>query len=280
MNYLTLPAVAKLNLFLRITGRRADNYHNIQTVFQLINFSEELTFTKRTDKTIRLITEIINIPSENNLITKAAKLLQKTSGCSLGCDITINKKIPLGAGLGGGSSNAATTLLALNTLWNLQLSHTQLIPLARALGADVPLFLHGQSAWAEGIGDILTPFILRPKWYVIVIPKCHVSTTTIFQDPTLNRQQAVIGMDNFSQDNGNNCFEAIVLKRYPEVKAAFDYIGQHTRARLTGTGSAVFATFDSEHKAGKMGALTKQNWKTIVTQGLNHSPVHAKLSTI
>ena len=277
MQHIALDSPAKLNLFLHITKQREDGYHEIQTLFQLINFCDHMTFTRCLDPNIRLVTPLMHIPTRQNLIYQAAKLLQQTTQCRLGCDITINKRIPVGGGLGGGSSNAATTLLALNKLWNLKLSLDELSQLGLKLGADVPVFIHGHSAWAEGIGEKLTPMILKPKWYVLLLPKVEVNTQALYQCDSLKRDFSPLPTACYGEDVHINAFEDVVRNKYSKINDALDWLSQHCPAQLTGTGSTVFAAFDSRQKASRIAALAKQFWPTFLTEGLNHSPVHVKL---
>ena len=277
MNHIALKSPAKLNLFLHIINQRQDGYHNIQTVFQLINFCDDLTFTRSLDPSIRLITPLMQIRTHENLIYRAAKLLQSTTQTRVGCDITINKRIPLGSGLGGGSSNAATTLLALNKLWNCQLSLDALCQLGSQLGADVPVFIYGHSAWAEGIGERITPMILKPKWYVLLLPKVHINTHRLYQSDQLKRDCTPLVTAHYPTSDIGNVFEPVVRQQYPLVNQALEWLSAHGEAKLTGTGAAVFAAFDDPQKAGHVARLAQSQWPTFLTEGLNHSPVHAKL---
>jgi len=278
MTFLALPAPAKLNLFLHITHQRNDGYHEIQTLFQLIDYNDQLTFRLNTDPTIRMITHHINLPDANNLILHAAQLLQQKSQCQLGCDIALNKKIPMGAGLGGGSSDAATTLIALNKLWKLHYDQPQLCELGRQLGADVPLFIHGYSAWGEGLGDDLTAAILPKRWYCLLLPNIQIETKRCYQHPTLNRQTPKIDRHYFSLDTGHNDFEPVVIELYPQIATLLTKARQYAPTYLTGTGAALFARFDNEDDAILMATRMSSHVNTHVCQGLNHSPVHNQLS--
>jgi len=191
------PAPAKLNLLLRIVGRRADGYHLLQTVFQFVDLCDQLTFDVRTDGVIKRVTPLEEVPEEQDLVVRAARLLQQEIGTGLGAEIALDKRLPMGGGLGGGSSDAATTLVALNTLWNAELTEDQLAALGIKLGADVPVFVRGYAAWAEGVGEALTPIDLPEPWYLILVPPCHVSTAEIFSDPALKKDASPITMDDF-----------------------------------------------------------------------------------
>ena len=243
----TWPAPAKLNLFLHINGRRADGYHDLQTIFQLLDYGDDLRFSVRDDGELHLRCDTDGLNTPDNLVLKAARALQQQmSGPSPGVDIDLYKRIPAGAGLGGGSSDAATTLVALNHLWQAGLSISELAALGATLGADVPVFVHGQSAWAEGIGDQLTPIILPKRWFVVLTPDCHVSTARVFSHEQLTRDTKAIRMAAFLAERSRNDCEALVRELYPPVDAALEWLSQFTRARMTGTGASVFAAFDEE----------------------------------
>lgn len=278
------PAPAKLNRFLHITGRRSDGYHNLQTVFQFITFCDYLWFEIRSDARISRADDIPGFSAEQDLSVRAAKLLQRHAGTALGVNIRLQKNLPIGGGLGGGSSDAATTLLALNYYWNTGLSVRELAALGLDLGADVPVFIHGQAAWAEGIGEEMTPVLLKEPWFVVLIPPCQVSTATIFNDPDLTRDSKPIKMRALTGDalnklcerNGNDC-EAVVLKRYPEVAAAFDWLSHYALARLTGTGACVFAAFDGQRQAEEVLAEKPDTLAGFVSHGRNVSPLRERL---
>jgi 4-diphosphocytidyl-2-C-methyl-D-erythritol kinase len=250
---ITLPAPAKLNLFLHITGRRADGYHNLQTVFQLLDYSDELRFSLRSDDQLRFTCNDRSLDNTDNLVVRAARLLQGTLQEALqrplGADIHLDKHIPAGAGLGGGSSDAATTLVALHRLWQGQLTRAALADLGLQLGADVPVFVMGHSAWAEGIGEDLTPVTLDPQYFLVLTPACHVATATIFSHQQLTRDSTAIKMCAFLAGQSRNDCEALVRKLYPAVDAALNWLSQFAPARMTGTGSSVFAAFSEEAQA-------------------------------
>lgn len=248
-SHLTLPAPAKLNLFLHITGRRADGYHLLQTVFQLLDYGDELGFSLRDDSQITLSCNSTELATDDNLVLRAAHLLREHSGATQGADIELIKRIPTGAGLGGGSSDAATTLVALNTLWQCRLERDTLAALGLRLGADVPVFVHGKSAWAEGVGELLQPVTLPTLYYLVLSPACHVSTATIFSHQQLTRDTRAIKMAAFLAGQSQNDCEMLVRTLYPEVNAALEWLSQFAKARMTGTGSSVFAAFDNEASA-------------------------------
>ncbi|CAN0574155.1 unnamed protein product, partial [Ectocarpus sp. 12 AP-2014] len=277
---LTLPAPAKLNRMLHIVGRRQDGYHTLQTLFQIINLSDYLTFNSRDDGVIHLTSELSGVSHDDNLIVRAARLLQKASGTPLGATLSIEKQLPMGGGLGGGSSNAATVLVGLNHLWQLDLSLATLAQLGLALGADVPVFVHGHSAWAEGVGEQLTPVTLDTPWFVIIHPGISVSTPSVFQDPQLTRDSRPITMARALQGGApgwrNDC-EAIVKERYPAIADALHWLAQHAPSRLTGTGACLFAAFETQQEAQEIAQLADQRWSTWVARGLNTSPLHDAL---
>ncbi|HBS84377.1 4-(cytidine 5'-diphospho)-2-C-methyl-D-erythritol kinase [Vreelandella alkaliphila] len=277
---LTLPAPAKLNRMLHIVGRRQDGYHELQTLFQFIDLCDYLTFTPRTDSTITLSNTLSGVAHNDNLIVRAAHLLQQASGIQQGVSVAIEKNLPMGGGLGGGSSNAATTLVGLNHLWQLGLSSEALAKLGLTLGADVPVFVHGHSAWAEGVGEKLTSVTLDTPWFVVIHPGVSVSTPAIFQDPELTRDSLPITMARALQGGApewrNDC-EAIVKKRYPPIAEALDWLTQHAPSRLTGTGACLFAAFDSQQAAQAVAYMAGQHWHSWVARGLNTSPLQDAL---
>lgn len=246
---LTLPAPAKINLFLHITGRRSDGYHLLQTVFQLLDHGDELSFRLRDDDQIRFHCDNAELSGDDNLVVRAAHLLRAQSDCNHGVDIELTKNIPAGAGLGGGSSDAATTLVALNHLWQCKLSTRQLAQMGLALGADVPVFVQAHSAWAEGVGEELTPVTLPTRYYLVLTPACHVSTSVIFSHQELTRDTHPIKMAAFLAGQSQNDCEMLVRRLYPEVNAALEWLSQFAPTRMTGTGSSVFAGFEDEASA-------------------------------
>lgn len=273
MNSLLISAPAKLNLFLHITGRRPDGYHELQSVFQLIDFCDELKVELSPDSSITLSCDNPALVNPDNLILRAAYALQSQTSCSLGAHITLTKRIPMGAGLGGGSSDAASTLLALNELWALNLSKHALADLGLSLGADVPVFIHGTCAWAEGVGEILTPMTLPDKWYLVINPACHVSTKEIFSHQELTRNTTPIKMAPFLAEQTRNDCENIVRKLYPAVDQALVWLGDRAEARMTGTGASVFASFNSESEAKRVLAQLPEHWTGFTAQSLQSSPL-------
>ncbi|SDO58990.1 4-diphosphocytidyl-2-C-methyl-D-erythritol kinase [Halomonas shengliensis] len=274
---LTLPAPAKLNRMLHITGRRADGYHELQTLFQFLDHGDTLHLAPRDDGKIRLTPGIAGVAPEENLIVRAARRLQAESGCPLGADIHLEKRLPMGGGLGGGSSDAATTLLGLDALWRLGLTLERLAALGLALGADVPVFVHGHAAWAEGIGERLTPVTLDTPWFVVVHPGIEVATPAVFRAPELTRHTPPITMARALQGGAsswrNDC-EATVRALYPPVAAALDWLSERAPTMLTGTGACVFARLATEEQADRLLAEIGGRWKAFKARGLNRSPLH------
>ncbi|MBV2128263.1 4-(cytidine 5'-diphospho)-2-C-methyl-D-erythritol kinase [Arsukibacterium indicum] len=275
---LTLPAVAKLNLFLHITGRRPDGYHNLQTLFQLLDYGDQLHFTPRKDSQLNLQCNDPTLQGQDNLIKKAGRLLQQHSGCQLGCDIVLDKKLPMGGGLGGGSSDAATTLLALNALWQLKLSNQQLAALALKLGADVPLFVTGYSAFAEGVGEKLVPVNLPEKVYLVVTPPCHVSTAEIFQHPDLTRNSPTLSLESLFNSPWRNDCQPLVEQLQPIVALTLQWLVEYGPCRMTGTGASVFAEFPDTASAQQALSKLPSNCRGFIAKGVNQSPVMAALA--
>lgn len=271
------PAPAKLNLFLHVTGRRADRYHNLQTVFQLIDLSDMIGITIREDGRIDRPDGPAGVDPELDLTVRAARSLQQASGCQLGATLRIRKRIPMGGGLGGGSSDAATVLLALNHIWGCGLSMDQLAGLGLPLGADVPVFVRGSSAWGQGVGEDLQPVELPQAWYVVIHPGVAVGTREVFQSPELTRNSPIITIRDFFQSGGRNDCEPVVRARFPEVADALDWLGQFAPARLTGTGSCIFASCATAIDAERLAARVPDRWTSYVARGLNVSPVHELL---
>ena len=271
------PAPAKLNRFLHIVGRRLDGYHLLQTVFQFIDRCDYLSFEPRADGLVCRQGAVEGVASEADLTVKAARLLKDTCGVAQGVTIGIDKRLPIGGGLGGGSSDAATTLMALNCYWEIGLSVTQLADLGLRLGADVPVFVHGQSAWAEGVGERLTPVDLDQPWFVVLVPDCTVSTKAVFNDPELTRDSQPITIRDFIAGNAGNDCAPVVYRRYPAVAAAAAWLSRHGRTRLTGTGACVFTAFADRTAAERVAAQIPEPWSGFVARGLRHSPLAARL---
>ncbi len=267
------PAPAKINLMLRITGQREDGYHLLQTVFQLTNLCDWLTFHPVDDGRISLHSPLSGVPEETDLTIRAAKLLKQESGCKQGVCIEVEKNLPMGGGLGGGSSDAATTLLVLNQLWELDLSVINLMQLGLQLGADVPVFVFGQTAWAEGIGEKLKKIEVAEKWLVVIKPDCHVDTKKIFSVKNLTRDSKSITMPDFLLGQHQNDCVDVVRKLYQPVENALFDLNAFSEARLTGTGACVFAQFDSEQLAREAYMSLTKRWQVYITKGLNRSPL-------
>jgi len=265
---------AKINLFLHITSQREDGYHNLQTAFQFLDYSDVLEFEVTGNKEVELLTPIKGVDNNDNLIVRAAKLLQQHAKVEQGVEIKLDKHLPMGGGLGGGSSNAATTLVALNKLWNCQLSNDELAGLGLTLGADVPVFIHGYAAWAEGVGEELTQIKPDEPWYVVLIPDCHVSTAEIFSYSQLTRDCKSMTIAGFLSGEGRNVCEDVVVKHYRSVAEALDWLSQYAKPRMTGTGACVFAGFENQDKAQKVLNRLPDNWQGFVAKGCNKSPLY------
>ncbi|WP_339414202.1 4-(cytidine 5'-diphospho)-2-C-methyl-D-erythritol kinase [Pseudomonas sp. EA_35y_Pfl2_R5] len=277
---LILPAPAKLNLMLHILGRRADGYHELQTLFQFLDFGDELGFALRSDGEIHLHTPIDGVPHDSNLIVRAARLLQQHANCTLGADIWLDKRLPMGGGIGGGSSDAATTLLGLKHLWQLDCSEEQLATLGLSLGADVPVFVRGHAAFAEGVGEKLQPVPLSEPWFLVAIPQVLVSTAEIFSDPELTRDTPPIKVRSLLEGGGRNDCQPVVTKRYPEVRNALILLNKFVSARLTGTGACVFGSFPNQDDADKVARQLPATLPSFIAQGRNISMLHRKLETL
>jgi len=283
---LAWPAPAKVNLMLRITGRRADGYHELQTVFQFLDLCDELQFKINTDGRIKRQAGPADISVEDDLVVRSARALQRVSGSGLGVDIWLRKRIPAGAGLGGGSSDAATTLHALNRLWKLELDHDQLADIGLTLGADVPVFVRGFAAFAEGIGERLQPVAIGEQWYLLITPDVHVSTAEIFSDPDLTRDSPAIKICDLSTAGWDNVCVPVVIGRYPEVAKALKLLNGFAEARMSGTGASIFATFASKREAEQVlqqleaTADWGYGWKPFICQGRNRSPLFDFMNTL
>ena len=272
------PAPAKLNLFLHVTGRRADGYHELQTVFQLIDLCDTISIRVRDDGRIERPDGPVGVDPESDLTVRAARALQQASECRLGATLRVRKRIPMGGGLGGGSSDAASVLLGLNAVWGCGLSVDALAKLGLPLGADVPVFVRGSSAWGEGVGENLQPLELPDAWYVVIHPGVHVGTRDVFQSPELTRNSPVITIRDFFQSGGRNDCEPVVRGRFPAVAEALDWLGRFAPARLTGTGSCIFASCASAIDAERIAARVPQRWTNYVARALNVSPVRELLT--
>lgn len=271
------PAPAKLNLFLHITGRRSDGYHQLQTVFQFLDIHDDVFLKVNPDGEILASHRHPGFDEENDLTLRAARILQAETGCRSGVEIELVKNLPVGGGIGGGSSDAATVLLALNYLWDTGLSQQELAHLGLQLGADVPVFIHGQACWAEGVGEEIQPVELPEPVYLLVYPKVHVSTGQIFSAAELTRNTSPIKIADFLAGQTRNDCEAVVRAQVPEVDEAMRWLDQYAPARLTGTGSCVYAEFDSHQLAQQAADQLRQDWQTWVTRGCNQSLMHKRL---
>ncbi|HKI73159.1 MAG TPA: 4-(cytidine 5'-diphospho)-2-C-methyl-D-erythritol kinase [Pseudomonadales bacterium] len=271
----TLPAPAKLNLFLNIIGRRPDGYHQLQTAFQLIDLCDELAFEPADELSVAC--PGVEIPLEDNLVFRAADALRAATGCNAGAHITVDKRIPEGGGLGGGSSDAATTLVGLDRLWSLGLSREALMEIATGLGADVPVFVYGRCAWGEGIGEILQPIDFSEKIYLIVQPECAISTARIFAADDLTRNGTAITIAHFLRQGSENVCEPVVRRLYPAVDAVCRWLSQWGDARMTGTGSCVFVALDTEAEARQILTSVPEAWRAFVAHGITESPLYDAL---
>ncbi len=267
------PAPAKLNLFLHVVGRRRDGYHLLQTAFRFIDYGDELSFVVRADGLIHRSTALEGVPAEQDLSVRAAQALQQATGCQEGADIGVIKRLPLGGGLGGGSSDAATTLIALNRLWRTGLTRERLQQLALTLGADVPVFVFGENAFAEGIGERLQTLQLPPAWYLILVPELAVSTAEIFSAAELTRNTNAITIAAFSVGQGRNDLEPVVCRRYPQVARHLEWLRQYGDARMTGSGGCVFCSFDSEEYARRVVSELPPDMRGFVARGLDRHPL-------
>lgn len=267
------PAPAKLNLFLHVVGRRKDGYHLLQTAFRFIDYGDELSFSVRADGLIRRTTALEGVPAEQDLSVRAAQALQRETGCREGADIGIVKRLPMGGGLGGGSSDAATTLIALNRLWRTGLTRDRLQQLALTLGADVPVFVFGKNAFAEGIGERLQALQLPSAWYLILVPELAVSTAEIFSAAELTRNTNAITIAPFSVGQGRNDLEPVVCRRYPQVARHLEWLRRYGDARMTGSGACVFCAFDSEEQARRVLSELPADMRGFVARGLDRHPL-------
>ena len=277
------PSPAKLNLFLHINGRYKNGYHQLQSLFQILDYGDELAFDVNNSDKITLLDPIDGVVDDNNLIIKAALLLKQslpnTKTQNLGCNIHLKKRLPMGGGIGGGSSNAATTLLVLNQLWNCHLSEAKLATLGLTLGADVPIFIQGKTAFAEGVGEELQQVSLLEKTYLVLFPESHVSTAEIFSLPNLPRDTAKINFNDYSFANTHNDCQELVCDRYPNVAKALHWLLEYAPSRMTGTGACVFAIFEHRKEALDVQALLPEGSTSFIATGVDTSLLHKKLQT-
>ena len=273
----TFLAPAKINIFLHITGQRADGYHTLQSVFQLLGFYDKIHLKSTKNGEIKRKNEISGVPESQDLCGRAALALQKATGCKLGCEYAVEKNIPMGGGLGGGSSDAATVLLALNQLWQLNTSREVLMQIGLKLGADVPIFIFGQNAWAEGVGEILTPIELPEQYYVVLTPYVHVSTAQVFANSTLTKDTKPLKIADFSNGVNSNQFrndlEKVVSKEFPAVASTIKWLSQFGLARMSGSGASVFVAVDSQSEANEILAQKPANTSGIVAKSLKKHPL-------
>ncbi|MCS2171444.1 4-(cytidine 5'-diphospho)-2-C-methyl-D-erythritol kinase [Scandinavium sp. TWS1a] len=273
------PSPAKLNLFLYITGQRADGYHTLQTLFQFLDYGDTITIDVRPDGKLRLLTPVDGVPNEENLIIRAARMLMRAATESgrlsegAGADISIDKRLPMGGGLGGGSSNAATVLVALNHLWECGLSVDELATMGLTLGADVPVFVRGHAAFAEGVGEVLTPVTVPEKWYLVAHPGVSIPTPVIFSDPELPRNSPHRSIETLLKCEFSNDCEVIARKRFRKVDAALSWLLEYAPSRLTGTGACVFAEFDTESAARQVLEQAPEWLQGFIARGVNISPL-------
>ncbi|MGH8671387.1 MAG: 4-(cytidine 5'-diphospho)-2-C-methyl-D-erythritol kinase [Burkholderiales bacterium] len=269
----TFPAPAKLNLFLHVVGRRPDGYHLLQSVMRLIDYGDVLGFEVRHDGQVYRENPLVGVAPADDLCARAARLLQSTTACKLGVSIRLDKKLPMGGGLGGGSSDAATTLLALNRLWRLDMDQTRLLNLALQLGADVPFFVFGESAFVEGIGEVLTPISLEPAWYVVLVPPVEVPTGRIFASKDLTRNTNPIKMTDFSMARTVNALETVVCRDFPQVDAHLSWLRSFGNGRMSGSGGCVFGTYPSQSQALEVMAKLPDSMRGFVARGLDQHPL-------
>lgn len=283
-DFLTCPAPAKINLFLHVTGRRPDGYHLLQTAFRMLDRGDTLGFETTADGSLVRINDVPGVPAESDLVLRAAKLLQRRTGCTKGAAIRVDKQLPMGGGLGGGSSDAATTLLALNRLWGLDCTRRELQDWALELGADVPFFVFGETAWAEGVGEALHPLSLPENWYVVVEPAVSVPTPEIFRSNNLTRNTSPLIMpvfaasqlEEFLETQGRNDLQAVACGLYPEVQRAIDALGEFGKARMSGSGACVFLACKSEARALEvLAAVKREGWRGWHARSLDRHPMHA-----
>lgn len=279
---LNCPAPAKLNLFLHVTGRRADGYHLLQTAFQLIDYGDTLDIASRDDGRIRRCNQVAGVPEDSDLIVRAARLLQSHTGSKLGADLSLHKKLPMGGGLGGGSSDAATTLMVLNHLWQTGLERAELMRLGLQLGADVPFFLFGKNAFAEGVGELLQAIDTPERWFLVIEPGVQVPTPVIFSAKELTRDTKPIKIADFSSHIkmfGKNDLQTVATALFPQVDAAIRWLSAYGEARMTGSGACVFCAFPDESSASNALQQVPDRWKSWKAKALHKHPLDYLLQT-
>jgi len=272
------PAPAKINLFLHVVGRRPDGYHLLQTHFQFLDHGDDLRFGLREDGVVNRVTELAGVPAEADLVVRAARALQAATGTRFGADIAVTKRLPMGGGLGGGSSNAATVLVALDCLWGTRLGVDALAALGLGLGADVPVFVRGEAAWAEGVGERLTPLAADEPWCLVIHPGCEVPTAAVFGHPELTRDTPALTIPGLPPDLMHNDCEPITRRLFPAVGAALDWLGDHAPARMSGTGACIFASFADRASAQAVGEQVPAQWTWFVARRRNRSPLLDRLA--
>lgn len=276
-SFISFPSPAKINLFLHVVGQRSNGYHDLETAFQFVNYGDTISIAVTDSGNIELLTPIEGVKKSDNLIYKAAKQLKDKTLCTLGAQIDVNKILPMGGGLGGGSSNAATVLVALNQLWNLNLSTQELADIGLSLGADVPIFIHGFAAFAQGIGEVLTPIQPQEHWYLISKPDCSISTQSVFKSPDLTRNTPKLLLNDIDSDLNidsyhNDC-ETMVIKHYPEVANLLAWLLEYAPSRMTGTGACIFSRFDSKREACEVQSKLPEGIESFIAKGINQSPL-------
>ena len=272
------PAPAKINLFLHVVGRRPDGYHLLQTHFQFLDHGDDIAIEVRADGRISRLNDLPGVPAEQDLVVRAARALRDATGCPLGADLAVTKRLPMGGGLGGGSSNAATVLVALNRLWGTGLDADRLAALGLALGADVPVFVRGEAAWAEGVGEHLTPLPAEESWCLVIHPGCEVPTAAVFKDPQLTRDTPAMTIAALPPALTHNDCEPVTRRLYPAVGAALDWLGGYAPARMSGTGACLFASFATRDAALDVGRQVPAAWTWFVARRCNRSPLLARLA--
>ncbi len=272
------PAPAKINLFLHVVGRRPDGYHLLQTHFQFLDHGDDIAIEVRADGRISRLNDLPGVPAEQDLVVRAARALRDATGCPLGADLAVTKRLPRGGGLGGGSSNAATVLVALNRLWGTGLDVDRLAALGLALGADVPVFVRGEAAWAEGVGEHLTPLPAEESWCLVIHPGCEVPTAAVFKDPQLTRDTPAMTIAALPPALTHNDCEPVTRRLYPAVGAALDWLGGYAPARMSGTGACLFASFATRDAALDVGRQVPAAWTWFVARRCNRSPLLARLA--
>lgn len=275
-----IPSPAKLNLFLHINGRRSDGYHELQTLFQFLDYGDLISFQLNATNSIELLTPIAGVNNDDNLIVKAAKLIAPYKKIAHGISISIDKKLPMGGGLGGGSSNAATVLLVLNALWQADLTLDKLAELGLSLGADVPIFIHGFAAFADGVGEKLKPAKPAEPYYLVTKPDCSISTAQVFNAPELPRDTTKVKIENIDINTCHNDCQSVVINRYPEVAKLMAWLVEYAPSRMTGTGACIFTAFECESEARRIQSMLPKGIDSFVAKGLNLSPVHALIEQI